>query len=130
MILSNYVVWKNKVATSITKISIGDKINVLDEDNTITEATVKSIIPLYSSNFTISLSGSPNLTLATNTLLLSPSGLICPVRHSLILCGSNEHRVQLLKDNLTHKRFYDIMIDRDLPVIFQDGYCIKVKAKK
>lgn len=130
MILSSYIVWKNKVATPIAKISVGDKINVLAEDNTIVEAVVKSIIPVFSSNYTISLSGSPNLTLATNSLILSPNGLICPVKHNLILCGSNGHRVLYLKDNLTQKRFYDIMIDRDLPVIFQDGYCIKVRVKR
>jgi hypothetical protein len=130
MIYNSHVVWKNKVATPISQIKVGDKIAVLAEDLSIAQAEVKSIIKLFSTSTVFTLSAGPVIQLATNTTILSPTGFIFPQRGDLVTCGSDAHRVQRAKESLTRKAFYDIMIDVDLPVIFQDGYCIKVRVKK
>lgn len=130
MILADYMVWVKGKATQVTKLEIGESIAVLGENHIVTESVVKSIIPVYSNIIQITINGNPVLNMAKNAVVLSERGYVVPVRGDILICGSNRHRVVTVRELLTRKAFYDIMISDNLPVIIQDGYCIKVKVKK
>lgn len=130
MILHNYIVWKDNKATPISKIQVGDSIAVLADDLSVQSAIVKSIIPVHSSCSSIQLTTGQSLVLSTISAVLTDSGYLLPTKGDLLVCGKDLHRAVSVKESLTLKRFYDIMIDVDLPVIIQDGYCIKVKVKR
>lgn len=130
MILANQVVWKKREPIPISNIAIGDKISVLNSDKTVGYSEVKSIIPVFSTYYVFEMTGGPPLALAVNTLVLTDKGMATPTKGDLVVCGSAMHRVIFVKEMLTRRQFYDIMIADDLPVIIQEGYCIKVKAKK
>lgn len=130
MILADYIVWVKGKATKVSNLEIGESVAVLGEDRNVTISVVRSIIPVYSNIIQVTLNGCPVLNLAKNAVVLSERGYVVPIRGDVLICGSNRHRVAAVKELLTRKAFYDIMISDNLPVIIQDGYCIKVKVKK
>lgn len=129
MIFHKHLVWRNNIAIPVTQLQVGDKIAVIDHELNVTTALVKSILPVFVNCSTFELSNQHSITLAHNSCILTDSGMIFPSRGDLLVCGSHKHSIQRTTESLTKKRFYDIMIDKDLPVIIQDGYCVKVKHR-